>query len=49
VDEHASHNHGDGLVKEIEQMNLHFSDISQTVIEVNGATVHESENVTCKF
>lgn len=49
VDEHAEHAHTeeDGG-KEIEQINIVFSDIDQTVVEVNGATIHESINTTCK-
>ena len=35
--------------KEIEQENLLFHNINQTVIGLNGITIHFSQNITCKL
>lgn len=53
IDEHAAHAHGDEDVggdvgNEIEQEHVTFENINQTVIEVNGATVHHSDDVISK-
>ena len=55
IDEHAVHaaNTGGGGGergnKEIEQKNLLFHNINQTVIGINGITIHFSQNITCKL
>ena len=57
IDEHANHKHvhatgggaGNGNQKEIEQENILFHDINQTVIKLSSATIHFSQNITCKL
>lgn len=52
IDIHAHHNHGASqqtVEKQIEQYNLLFEDIDQTVIELFATSIVRSENVTCKF
>lgn len=52
IDEHVGHGHDTEQkdhYKGVEQENLIFEDINQTVIKVKGATLHISQNITCKF
>jgi hypothetical protein len=54
VDEHSAHAHerrralaeDDVIESDIEQESVLFQNINQTVIGVNGATIHESVNIT---